>query len=203
MDIIIDNFGIDIFPLGVVLLFIVVLILLRRKTSFSYLVFFSFFWIYMMFLLKATLFPIQVSGAYVEVMRETSWSSYINLVPFNFGKFGLNQRTLFHLLQNLFLTIPFGFGINLLCRFRTRDFIYLSITVSIGIEALQLILSLFLRYPYRVIDINDALFNATGVWLGYWLFRGFSWTFLTMTEKLALEHKGLAAYVYEVISRKT
>jgi len=87
--------------------------------------------------------------------------------------------------------VPLGFGLNFISRVRTRDILWLSITIGLGIEAIQFVVSLVLGYPYRVVDINDALLNAIGVLIGYGFFRAFAWLYLTITQRLKIEHRGL------------
>ena len=57
MQIVINNLGIPIWPLGILILFGVLAILLRRKHSYSYLLFFSIFWVYGMAGLDKTSLP--------------------------------------------------------------------------------------------------------------------------------------------------
>lgn len=58
-----------------------------------------------------------------------------------------------------------------------------------------------LGYPYRVIDINDAILNAFGVLIGYGMFRIFAWLYLRVTQRFASKHRGLTAYIYDVARR--
>jgi glycopeptide antibiotics resistance protein len=80
-----------------------------------------------------------------------------------------------------------------------KAFIWMPIALGVGIELLQLLISLILRYPYRVIDINDSILNAVGVLIGYGFFRLFSWGFISMTNRFKLEHRGLIAYIQEMV----
>lgn len=204
MQIIVNDMGIPVLPVGILLLIIVLILLWKRKYSWSYLFFFSIFWIYVMFGLDKVFFPIQINGQYVDVMRETPLLSHINLVPFYINQYPLNALGYINMIQNVILTVPFGFGINFISRLKikTRYFIWSSIIIGLGIELIQLTISLLLRYPYRVVDINDAFLNAIGVWVGYGLFRAFAWLYLAVTERLKIEHKGLSSYIYEVALQK-
>lgn len=198
MQIVINNLGIDIWPMGILILIVVLAILWRRQHSVSYLVFFSIFWVYVMVGLDKAFFPIQINGLYVDVMRQAPLMSQVNLVPLYFSKYGLSVAGYFGLLDNILLTVPFGFGLNFLSRLRLKDFLWLSITVGFGIEAVQFVMTLILRYPYRVVDINDVLLNAVGALIGYGLFKVFAWLYLAIIQPLNIKPRGLLAYIYSV-----
>ena len=86
-------------------------------------------------------------------------------------------------------------------QFRRKDFLWLPLVVGFGIELSQLILNILLRYPYRVVDITDALLNAVGIWIGYSFFRLFSGLYIAITSKIRINHNCLFAYVQEITSR--
>jgi glycopeptide antibiotics resistance protein len=199
MQIIINNLGIPIWPIGILALVLALAILLRRKHSLPYLVFFSIFWVYAMVGLDKTFFPIQLNGQFVDVMRQAPLFSQVNLVPLYFSKYGLSIAGYFGLLDNILLTVPFGFGLNFLRRLRLKDILWLSFLVGFGIEAVQFLLTLILRYPYRVVDINDLLLNAIGVWIGYAFFRVFAWLYLSAVhQRPDMRPSGLLAYLHSV-----
>jgi glycopeptide antibiotics resistance protein len=189
---------------GILILVVLLIILSRRKHNPSYLFCFSIFWVYLLVVLKETIFPIPLSGDMVEVMREeTAFMSGVNLIPLYFGPFASTSiRAIFvSSILNVILTVPFGFGVSFIAQVRTRNFFWLAIIVGLGIESIQLVISLALRYPYRTIDVNDVLFNALGVLIGYGFFRFFAWLYLTMTQRFKIEHRGLPAYIYDVVSQ--
>lgn len=199
MQIVINNLGIPIWPLGILILFGVLAILLRRKHSYSYLLFFSIFWVYGMAGLDKTLFPIQINGTFVDVMRQAPLFSQVNLLPFYFSRYGLSPAGYFIILANILLTIPFGFGLNFIRRLRLKDILWLSFAVGFGIESVQLLMTLILRYPYRVVDINDVWLNAVGILVGYGLFRVFAWLYrLVVPQRPGSNHRGLFVYIYAV-----
>lgn len=129
-------------------------------------------------LVDKVFFPIQISGAYADAMRENlSFASQINLLPFSFEwHYGVEQA-LRGFVLNILLTIPFGFGIHFVCRVSQKRLYWAGLWLGLGIELTQLGISLILGFPYRVIDINDLLANLLGVWVGYWLFLGFAWLY--------------------------
>jgi glycopeptide antibiotics resistance protein len=201
MQLVINDLGIPLWPLGILILPGVLAILRRRKHSLVYLVFFSIFWLYIMAGLDKTFFPLQVNGLFVDVMRQQPLFSQVNLVPFHFSTHGLSLPGWLGLLYNILLTIPCGFGLNFLRRLRVKNVLWLSIAVGVGIEMMQLVLTLILRYPYRVVDINDAILNALGVWVGYAVFRACAWLYLASVQPRKSERRGLLAYLSAVADR--
>jgi glycopeptide antibiotics resistance protein len=201
LQIVINDLGIPIWPLGIVILLLVLVILLRRKHSLAYQVFFSLFWVYIMVALDKTFFPIQINGQFVDVMRQEPLFSQVNLVPMHFSTYGLSVAGYFVIINNILLTIPFGFGLNFLSRLRVKNIFWLSFAVGLGIETVQLLMTLILRYPYRVVDINDVWLNALGVLIGYGLFRAFARLYQAITHRLDGGHSGLLAYLSAVAAR--
>lgn len=202
MQIIVNDIGFPVLPIGILTLIIATILLRKQKHSWSYLFFFSMFWIYVMLGLDKVFFPIQINGQFVDAMRQIPLLSHINLIPFYLNQYPLNALGYLNIMQNIILTVPFGFGINFISHPNKKYIFWSSIIIGIGIELAQLIISLLLRYPYRVIDINDAFLNALGVWIGYGLFRAFSWLYLVLTDRLKIEHQGLSSYIYEVVLQK-
>jgi len=61
-----------------------------------------------------------------------------------------------NIVDNILLTIPFGFGINFLARVRPKGIFWLAPAVGLGLELAQLCISLLSRSGSRASDINDA-----------------------------------------------
>jgi glycopeptide antibiotics resistance protein len=178
----------------------VIAVLWKRKYSVSYLFCFATFWIYLSFVLKETLFPIEIVPERAAILGGY-FADYINLIPFYFGRFARFDRTFPGVFLNILLTMPFGFGINFLTRLRPRSFLWLSISVGMAIESSQLLISLCLGYPYRVIDINDVICNAAGVLIGYALFRLFARGYILLSERFELTQPGLLGYFLEIAQK--
>ena len=148
--------------IGLAVLFVVLLVIFwRRKHSLSYLLCLSIFSLYLLVALDKTFFPIWISGDYATAMKQVPFTSNLNLIPFYFDPYGTLENSLVTLLQNVALTIPFGFGMNFLAHIRAKRVLWLALAVGFGIEGTQLIISLVLGYAYRIIDINDVLMNST------------------------------------------
>jgi glycopeptide antibiotics resistance protein len=186
--------------IGITILVVLIGVLWRRRRSTSHLFCFAVFWVYLMFGVNEAFFPIQITGDYVEAMRQVPFMSQVNFALLYFGPFPDPERILIAGILNIILTVPVGFGVSFITRVKAKDFLWLAIGVGLGIEAIQLAISLALRYPYRVIDVNDALFNTVGVLVGFGFFRLFARWYLAMTQQLGIEHAGLSAYVHHIAS---
>jgi glycopeptide antibiotics resistance protein len=199
MEIVFTNVKYDVWPFAVGAIFLLIVILFcRKKYSMSYLICCTIFGIYILTVISKVFFPLDISGTYVDVMRQQPFDSFINLIPFYFGPYALLGDTLIGVGLNILLTVPFGFGINFLMKIPPRRFLWVAPALGLSFELTQLAISLILRYPYREIDINDVIFNALGVWIGYLGFRAFAWLYLWVTRRFHIEHGGLSAYVHEV-----
>jgi glycopeptide antibiotics resistance protein len=181
--------------IGILILFLPVL--WWRRRNLSYLLFFSIFWIYLLAVVQAIFFPFTINTNDTGVI----FSPSINLIPFYFGSCFtyMPELCIRGIIENIILTIPFGFGINFLVRVKPRNFFWLAISVGLGFEFSQLVISLAFRSGFRAIDINDVILNATGVLLGYAFFRAFAWVYLKATEYFGIKHKWLFADIYDVV----
>ncbi len=185
------------FLIGLFALMILLIFLRRRRYNPTYLFFLAVFWIYLLFVFKKTLFPIPISIN----QHPSSFDWRINMTPLFFGEYA-NARSIFlNAGLNTLLTVPFGFGIPFITRLRARDFLWLPLAVGFGIEMLQLLFSLLIRNPYRVLDINDVIFNALGVLTGYAFFRVFARAYQAFVRWVGVTRTGVLAYVYQVTAR--
>jgi glycopeptide antibiotics resistance protein len=178
---------------------LLLLALLWRKRSPSYWLFFSIFYFYLLLVLVAILFPIPIGARpYASDLRD--YLERINLRPFYFGPFAYMEyrQVLINQITNILLTIPFGFGINFIARLKKRYYLWIPIATGAGLEGLQLVANILVRQPYRVIDINDVILNALGVWIGYGIFRLFAWGYLAFYDNLKPKHGGVLAFIYNV-----
>jgi glycopeptide antibiotics resistance protein len=177
---------------------ILAIILVRLKTqkrSFWYLLFFSMFWIYLLFVLGTIIFPI----APLPKIYRDEFRLSINLIPFYFGACDPWDLCLRNIVGNILLTVPFGLGVSFITGLRWKDFIWLSPSVGLVFEGLQLMIALLFRSAFRVVDINDVILNTLGVWLGYLLFRMFGSFYLFVTKRFEIQDQSLSAYIYEVV----
>lgn len=197
------------FPLliGMVIWVVFLAVLWHRKNNFFYLFLWSVFWVYLLFGVSLTLFPIPIADRAGDT---ASWQSTlyilsrVNLIPFDYHRYyTLNPTYIFfrEILANILLTAPCGFGISFITHFKARHVFWLALGVGFGIEMAQLGLCLALGVYYRGVDISDALMNALGVLFGYGFFVLFSLLYGAVTNRFRLEHKGLFAYIYSITGR--
>lgn len=173
----------------------------KRNKSNIYLFFFSVFSFYIMNVAKYTIFPIQIGTEWVEYLKETStFYANINFIPFN--EQDLNQTLL-----NILLTIPFGFGLSYIKKLVSLKSVLLAgIAFSFTIEMTQLLISLLIGYPYRIIDINDIMANTLGAVIGYVAFLLFSKLVIAIVKKILTEDEKLSPllmYIYKVSKKDT
>jgi len=198
---------IDFYPLpflvGLGLLFVLLTILRRKQRRAAFLLCFSAFWLYLLLVVNATLFPIPLPDGLAFRQPAAYILSHVNLVPLDFGGlFSLHPNVILHeLVGNILLTIPLGFGLNFITRYRARHALGLAVAAGLAIETAQLGVSLVVGGRYRGVDINDVLLNAAGVMIGYGLFWVFAWLYRTVTDRLGGAHTGLLAYIYEAAQK--
>lgn len=178
------------------LLLLIVYILKSRGKSNTCIFFFGVLFYYLIFVCRYTLFPIPVSEAYLSIIRpNSSFSTSINLLPLWIDQhFTLITKE--HIL-NIIMTIPFGFIVNYILQ--KQSFVKLVISgILLGtiIETIQLSISLTIKYPYRIIDVNDIFFNFTGVMIGYLIFKAVSVLFVKVVNLTKMEHNTFTQYVY-------
>jgi glycopeptide antibiotics resistance protein len=194
MDLPIEAFALFIWGPGLILAWI---LNWRRGRRFSYLFCLTVFWVYLLFVLDGTLFPIPVEvgkGGMLRAQGITQFSR-MNLNPLFFGPFATPESILYQAVHNILLTIPFGFGMNFLKPVRWKRLPGLVLAGGLGIEAIQLLVGWLVDNPYRVIDINDALMNALGVIIGYLAFRLFAWLYITLVAYFRVNPKGFFGFV--------
>src|SRR5690606_1251990 len=104
---------------------------------------------------------------------------------------------------NILLTVPFGFGVHYVFEEIGKRIIVSGILLGVFIESIQLVISIKIQYPYRLVDINDVFLNFVGVLVGYLLFRLFSRLVVLFVEKFDFTDILLLSYLYRVSKRST
>ncbi|MBV1821263.1 VanZ family protein [Anaerosalibacter bizertensis] len=196
------DFDIITILISTIILFIFIYII-KTKTEKNnmYILFFSIFYIYMIFVLKYTIFPIPVDNEYLNIIRQDSrFLNNINLIPFNFGL--MDTLSYEQILLNILLTIPFGFGISFITKITKKKIIFLGISIGLIIEGLQLLIGLIVNYAYRYVDINDIIMNFIGTIIGYLLFILFSNIFTKIINNKDIELNNFLKYIYNVCESK-
>jgi len=129
-----------------------------------------------------TIFPIPVGGQ--EWYRQTRGMSEDNLVPFAtiVGQVQhLSLNTLRQLIGNVAVLAPLGiYGPALWPALRDwRRFALVAVAFAVGIELTQYAGSLMEGFTYRVTDVDDAMLNATGAVLAFFVWPRIERTHLT------------------------
>lgn len=145
----------------------------RHKDS-TFILFFGTFYIYVFKVLDFVLFQYQsllVLRYFVPGLRLNGQAagSALNLIPL----ITLTPGDLKTSLLNILLLVPFGFGLPFITGFGMKKVVVAGVIFSVTIEVLQLTTGRLAGVTFRVADINDVVFNAVGVALGYALFLGF------------------------------
>ena len=188
------DFGSTHLLVSLLALVIVLIILWKQKKNFSYLFFFSVFWIYLIGVVSVVVFPIHVPDSDIT----SSVSLHMNLALFGFSTCDFLMLCLRNIYENILLTIPFGFGISLIVQIKPKNILWLAMAVGLVCELLQLVISLIAHSGFRIVDINDVIVNAVGVLLGYGIFRIFGWLYSYITDTFDIRHKYICAYIYGV-----
>jgi glycopeptide antibiotics resistance protein len=181
--------------IGLAALMVMLVVLRKKNKSFSYLFFFSMFWIYMMGVAGVVAFPFFIGYSNAD------FKPRINLIPLNFGDCGFLILCIRNIYENILLTVPFGFGISFITSTRPKNIFWLAIAVGFTFEITQLVISLVFKSPFRSVDINDVILNAIGVLLGYGIFRIFARLYSYTINRFGIRHKYIFSYIYDVVQR--
>jgi glycopeptide antibiotics resistance protein len=185
--------------IGFAALVIILIVLWRQNKSLSYLLFFSIFWIYMMSVVSVVVFPVFVPDIPTEFSQKLKYLNF-NIIPFNFGSCEIINLCIRDIYENILLTIPFGFGVSFILRRKPKNMIWLALAVGTLFETTQLVLLLVFGGGIHSADINDVIFNAIGVLLGYGIFKIFGWLYLFVTHRFNVQPKSIFAYIYNIIT---
>lgn len=156
----------------VIYLLICIFIHKKYRKEKVYYVFSTIMFCYFLCVVKLTLFPIVMIGLPSNIKES------INLIPFHGG---INRTDIL----NLIMTIPLGIGMPFISKINSmKKILLLGLFFGLGIETVQY-LETFLTngYSYRIIDINDVIFNFVGTNIGFFVLYVLSQLFLKLKEK--------------------
>lgn len=147
---------------------------MRKRQGLVYMLFFTIFFVYVVVVLDRTLFQFQsliVLKHFAPhlMLNGQGDGNTVDLIPL----VKLTHEDLETSLLNVLLMVPFGFGLPFITNLRFVGTVTAGVLFSVVIEVLQLVTGLIGGVTFRIADVNDVIFNATGVVLGYWLFDGF------------------------------
>ena len=89
------------------------------------------------------------------ILRGETVETNMNFIPL----ITLTHQDLKTSLLNILLMIPFGFGLPFITNFRMKKTVVIGMLFSIVIEFLQLITGFMTKVTFRIVDINDVIFN--------------------------------------------
>ena len=126
------------------------------------------FVIYLLYLLKVTLFPIFIfDQETIEKVKEgvENYLVFYQLKPFASIVNYFREGAMIQLIGNVILLSPLVVFGEIVTRgkWRITRMILLVSSVSLLIELLQLVINYSTGYPYRVADVDDLILNVTGV----------------------------------------
>lgn len=156
----------------VIYLLVCIFIHKKYKKEKIYYVFSTIMFCYFMCVAKQTLFPI------VIIDMPANIKGSINFIPFHNG---INRTDIL----NLIMTIPLGIGIPFITKISDmKKMCLLGLFFGLGIETVQYLETFLTKgYSYRIIDINDVIFNFTGTVIGFLALYIFSQFFIKLKEK--------------------
>lgn len=183
-------------PIWLVLIVIGIFIgiLLRKKwnKSYIYLIFFSVFYIYILFVFSYTQFPIYIVTPNELVMSYGDMFKYnIYFIP-SFSELMSPAG-----LWNIVMTIPFGFGLGFLLKTNMKRIIAYGLLFSVALETMQFLNMIITRFSLRTVDINDVINNTIGTVIGYLLFICFIFVVKKAVDKFSIKHNMLINYIFQ------
>ena len=163
----IDFDGLTIIIGIVIYILICIFIHKKYKKEKIYYVFSTIMFCYFMCIAKLTLFPIVMIGLPANIKES------INIIPFHNG---INRTDIL----NLIMTIPLGIGIPFITKINNiKKILLLGLCFGLGIETIQYLETFLTKgFSYRIIDINDVIFNFTGTVIGFFVLYVFSRLFI-------------------------
>lgn len=125
---------------------------------------------------SVTLFPLPVQPEVIAQGREFQ-NAHNNIVPLSSLASaiatGNYPSVISQSIGNLLMLAPLGlYGPLLWPRMRSwKVAVVLGMATSLAVELLQLGISTYLGYTYKIADVDDVILNTVGVALGYLAFR--------------------------------
>ncbi|MCM3315946.1 VanZ family protein [Rummeliibacillus stabekisii] len=168
---------------------IILFLKIKYKKSYVYLFFFTIFFIYLCNVLKYTQFPIILDGEMKKEIGQNVWKD-ANFLPFNPDHFEMQTSLL-----NILLTFPFGFGLPFISKVSFKKIVVLGFLLGVFIEISQLIIALMVGFTTRYVDVNDIIFNFSGVLLGYGVFKLFLKSFKFLIKKNNIELNSFLKFI--------
>lgn len=160
-------------PVGAVILILYLLVAvglsIKRVVSVKRLLLLLVFVVYLLLVIKITLFPIP--------LHTLGNPPQNNLIPFHTIRAVLSQSSLsydlYNLGGNILLFVPLGFLLPLLFQKQNRLWrvVLVGFCATFLIESGKFIISSILGFTYRNFDVDDLMLNTFGAFIGYLVHR--------------------------------
>ncbi|WP_413075818.1 MULTISPECIES: VanZ family protein [unclassified Shouchella] len=154
--------------------------------------FFSIFYIYLLYVFRFTQLPI-----FIETNSEFLMS-YSEIFQYNLIYMpSIYEMTSPAGILNILLFNPFGFGLGFLIKVNFKKIIFLGFSLSLLIELLQFLNMMLTRLSYRTVNVNDLINNTLGAVIGFILFI----IFIKIFKKIVVKHEiplgRITKHIYE------
>ena len=184
---------------GLIWFVMVAFLRLKKKKSLVYLIFFTIFYVYIYKVLDYTEFQFQILlllNYFMPgrlILRGGTALGNVTLIPL----ITLTPQDFKTSLLNILLLTPFGFGLPFITNLRMKKIVVIGALFSIALELLQLASALMAKTTFRIVDINDVIFNTAGVAIGYILFVGFIWVSRRISRNGEMSANPILRYIAE------
>ena len=127
---------------------------------------------YLTVVASITLFPILYDNE-VEYWGDVTW---YNFIPFrtitNMFSYGFNTTAFIQLAGNICMSIPYGIFIMMFVdNKKWWKLLLFALLFTVSIEFLQFLIGIILGNMYRTVDIDDAILNVLGCYIGYIIYK--------------------------------
>ncbi len=157
--------GMFYYTVGFVILFLITISFFLKLKLTQDKIIYCLFLIYILGAISKVYFPIPFEHGFLEIFKEMrpldNNIDWINLIPFK-GAFG---RHIKHSFLNILLFVPLGTFTYYFSKKIKTTFIVVIISTFV-IEISQLLANILYGFAYRIVDINDIIFNITGGIIG-------------------------------------
>ena len=146
----------------------------KKKIPYDRIIITAVFIFYMAALIAAVFFPIKFDQSRIKSYDDMEHR--LQLIPFNttieFIKSSSAFNAFVQIVGNIVMTVPFGFLLPLLHKFRKKYmYVLTALLFPLCIEVTQLIIGLSLGTLYRTADVDDIIYNFSGIMAGYALYK--------------------------------
>jgi glycopeptide antibiotics resistance protein len=155
----------------------------QRRRGWLYELLSILFGLYIIAVLDAVFFPIMIPDNWPANLNAADTRralQQVHWIPFHFGspisssayaEANMQRFRWFDIIGNILLTIPLGFGLTYFVPLKTRAIVWVALAAGIFFEGTQLLIKLVCGVYYHTVDINDVIWNGSGVLLGYIAYR--------------------------------